>query len=158
MYRLKIISVFQIFLLCISLQTALAKTNFVDEYFDSYGDVTWEKEKNYLDNFAVALKEDVDLIGYIAFYVGKENCLDEIESRVNRAVSYLVNKRKIQRSRIITIHAGYAEKLKIILQPVEKNAPKLNFPDTENVSNSKDTKKCLNKSSTKGKTGSNKKT
>jgi hypothetical protein len=30
----------------------------VDQWFDSYGDLSWEDEKARLDNFAIALRQD----------------------------------------------------------------------------------------------------
>lgn len=43
----------------------------VDEWFDSYGDISWEDEKAHLDNFAIALQRDPNTIGYIIVYAGR---------------------------------------------------------------------------------------
>ena len=40
-----------------------------DQWFDSYGDLSWEDEKVHLDNFAIALQHDPESIGYIIVYL-----------------------------------------------------------------------------------------
>lgn len=101
-----------------------------DEPFDSYGDISWEEEKAHLDNFAIALQHDPNLIGYIIVYAGQRACRGEAEDRARRAKKYLVKTRGIQESRVKWIDGGYREKLTVILQPVPPGAPELTASPT----------------------------
>ena len=102
----------------------------VDQWFDSYGDISWEDEKVHLDNFAIALQHDRDTIGYIIVYAGRRACAGEIKARALRATKYLVETRGTQASRIKWIDGGYREELTVILQPVPRGAPKLKASPT----------------------------
>lgn len=97
----------------------------VDEYFDSYGDVSWEEEKVHLDNLGIALQRDSDMIGYIIVYAGQRACLGEAQDRALRAKQYVVQIHGIEESRVISIDGGHREKLTTVLQPIERGAPKL---------------------------------
>ena len=66
-----------------------------DEWFDSYGNISWEDEKAHLDNFAIALQQDQDLIGYIIVYAGRCACVGEAKDRALRAKKYVVETRGI---------------------------------------------------------------
>src|ERR1700741_1269446 len=70
-----------------------------DQWFDSYGDLSWEDEKAHLDNFAIALQNDPDSIGYIIVYAGRRSCVGEGKDRALRAKKYLVLTRAIEVSR-----------------------------------------------------------
>ena len=96
-----------------------------DQIFDSYGNVSWENEKAHLDNFAIALKQDPTLIGYIIVYAGKSTCVGEAKGRARRAKEYLVKSLGIPDHRIKGIDGGYREKLTVILQPVPADAPEI---------------------------------
>jgi len=102
----------------------------VDEWFDSYGDISWEDEKAHLDNFAIALQHDPDTIGYIIVYAGRRACDGESKDRARRAMKYLVETRGIPVSRIKRIDGGYREELTVNLQPVPRGAPKLKASPT----------------------------
>jgi len=102
----------------------------VDEWFDSYGDISWEDEKAHLDNFAIALQHDPDTIGYIIVYAGRRACDGESKDRARRATKYLVETRGIPVSRIKRIDGGYREELRVNLQPVPRGAPKLKASPT----------------------------
>ena len=69
--------------LCIISTMAFARNQF--DPFDSYGAITWELEKAHLDNFAIALQQDPDSIGYIFVYAGRRACVDEAKDRALRA-------------------------------------------------------------------------
>ncbi len=97
----------------------------VDEYFDSYGNLSWEDEQAHLDGFAFELQSNEHLVGYIIVYAGRQSCVDEAKERALRAKEYLVKTRGIQANRIKWIDGGYREKLTVILQPLPHNAPGL---------------------------------
>lgn len=105
-----------------------ARTNnerVADQWFDSYGDLSWKDEKARLDNFAFALQNDPDLIGYIMVYAGRQSCVGEAKNRALRAKKYLVQTRAVEASRIKFIDGGYREELTVILQPAPRGAPEI---------------------------------
>ena len=122
----------------------------VDQWFDSYGDLSWEDEKARLDNFAIALRQDPNLIGYILVYAGRRACVNEAKNRGLRAKKYLVETRGIQASRIKWIDGGYREELTVILQPAPPGAPKLTASPTLKRSEVKIIRNCKQESKRKG--------
>jgi hypothetical protein len=96
-----------------------------DEPFDSYGNISWEDEKAHLDNFVIALQRDSNLVGYIIVYAGRQACLGEAGDRALRAKQYVVETHGIDENRVIWVDGGHREKLTIVLQPIERNVPKL---------------------------------
>ena len=101
-----------------------------DEYFDTYGNVSWADEKAHLDNFAFELQHDPKLIGYIVVYAGRRACLGEAKYRALRAKKYLVRTRNIQENRIRWMDGGYQEELRIVLQPLQPDAPEFTASPT----------------------------
>ena len=102
----------------------LFQSIYADEYFLTYyGDISWEEERANLDNLGIYLTNNLDSIGYIRFFVGKEDKLEDVKCRMKRAKNHLVNSWKISENRIVIINAGKYKKTKIILQPVIKNRP-----------------------------------
>ena len=89
--------------------------------FDEYGRINWEAEEAHLDNFAVQLQNDPDLIGYIFIYDGNELCAGEAQARAIRARTYLVDRRGVPANRVIWRHDGYGEKFRIVLQPLNRS-------------------------------------
>ena|SRR5690348_13295983 len=130
--------------LCIVSTMAFARTQF--DPFDSYGAISWELEKAHLDNFAIALQQDPDLIGYIIVYAGRRACVDEAKDRALRAKKYVVETRGIQASRIKWIDGGYREELTTILQPAPRGAPELMASPTLKPSQVQIIKNCKPKS------------
>ena len=48
-----------------------AQGNYVaTSWFDSYGDISWDEELLHLDNLAIYLHQNRNMIGYLAFYPG----------------------------------------------------------------------------------------
>jgi hypothetical protein len=92
-------------------------TSVADQWFDSYGDLSWEDEKIHLDNFAIELQNYPDLFGYIIVFAGRRACVGESRNRALRAKKYVTEIRGIQASRIKWIDGGYREELTVILQP-----------------------------------------
>jgi hypothetical protein len=102
----------------------------LDQLFDSYGDISWEDEKAHLDNFAIALQHDPELVGYIIVYAGRRACVDEAQDRARRAKEYLQKSRGIQENRIRWIDGGHREELTVILQPTPRSEPELTASPT----------------------------
>ena len=94
-----------------------------DGWFASYGDISWEEEQAWLGSFAIALNRDPDMIGYIGFRVGKKDTLKKVKARIYRAKSFLIDKFKVEKSRIVIVNGGKDDETIIILQPVLKELP-----------------------------------
>lgn len=73
---------------------------------DSYHDISFEKEKSYLDNFAINLLEDTKAKGYIVVYRGRRMSIRAARIRATRAKKYLVRVRGVSSSRVITVDGG----------------------------------------------------
>jgi len=125
-----------------------------DQWFDSYGELSWEQEKAHLDNFAIALQQDPNLIGNIIVYAGRRSCANEARDRARRARKYLTETLGIQASRIKWLDGGYREELTIILQPVPAGAPELTASPTLKPSEVRIIKNCKLKTPKPGKRGS----
>ena len=126
-----------------------ARTNdecVADQWFDSYGDLSWEDEKAHLDNFAIALQNDPDSTGYIVVYAGRRSCVGEANERALRAKKYVVKTRGIQASRIKWLDGGYREELTTILQPAPRGAPEITASPTLKRSEVQIFKNCKPKS------------
>jgi hypothetical protein len=93
-----------------------------DSPFDTYGDLCFEDEKARLDNFAIALQQNPDWIGYVVVYAGSQSCAGEAWYRANRAKKWVVS-RGIQSDRIVVRDAGYLDDVTTRLQPWPKNKP-----------------------------------
>ena len=91
-----------------------------DGWYASYGNISWKEEQALLGNFAIDLNNNLEMIGYIGFYVGKKDTLRKVTARINRAKSFLIDKFKVEKSRIVIVNIGKSEKTNIILQPVSK--------------------------------------
>ena len=125
-----------------------------DQWFDSYGDLSWEDEKAHLDNFAIALQNYPDSIGYIIVYAGRRSCVGEAKDRALRAKRYLVQTRATEASRIKLIDGGYREELTVILQPAPRGAPEITASPTLKLSEVQIIKNCKPKSPKPRKRGS----
>jgi hypothetical protein len=75
------------------------------------GNIGAETEMAYLDNFAIQLMRDENLIGYILVYSGEDSCRGEAEARALRMKEYLVETRGVPWNRVMWKHAGrYTDK------------------------------------------------
>lgn len=93
----------------------VARPVVADEWFDSYGLISWEQERGRLDNFAIALKREKDMIGYIIFYTGEGKDAADIENSQNKSIEYLICRWNIPEDRLRLENAGPAEVTTIIL-------------------------------------------
>ena len=85
--------------------------------FNEYGDLSFEEEKEQLDNLATYLLGSVpDSVAYILGYGGRNSCLwEEGKLRAERAKNYLVDKYRIDGDRIIAFDGGYRKNLTVEL-------------------------------------------
>lgn len=98
-----------------------------DKWFDSYGDIPWEEERLHLDNFAAYLSRNKDMRGYIAYYPGKNDDVNKVRERVNKAQEYVECVRRVGNDRVVVVNAGTRESLKIVLQPVSQHVAPPDF-------------------------------
>ncbi len=87
------------------------------EKFTEYGDLSFEVEKEQLDNFATyLLGSGPDSVAYILAYGGRKSCFwAEGKLRAERAKNYLTEQYRIESDRIIAFDAGYRKNLTVEL-------------------------------------------
>ncbi len=89
--------------------------------FDEYGGIGWEDEKAHLDNFAIQLQQDSDLIGYVLVYDAAGGCAGEAQARAIRAKRYVVEHRGVPWNRVIWRQEGYQAEIHTLLDSVKHN-------------------------------------
>ncbi len=92
------------------------------EPVDRYGDIPWENERSHLDNLAIELLSNPNLIGYIIVYAGKRSCAGDAQRRGVRAKKYLVGHRGVDWNRVIWKDAGFLEKPFVTLEVQSRGA------------------------------------
>ena len=85
----------------------IPEKDFIVEPFDRIGKISWEHEKARLDNFAIQIQNDPQMIGYIVVFGDKNGCLLNAQRRAVRARNYLVHYRDIDPNRVIWQDLGY---------------------------------------------------
>jgi hypothetical protein len=70
------------------------------------GNIAAETEMAYLDNFAIQIMHEPDLIGYILVYSGEDSCRGEAEARALRMKKYLLEVRGVPWNKVMWKHAG----------------------------------------------------
>lgn len=94
----------------------------VDSPFAVYsGNLAWEDEVVFLDNFAIYLKRHPEMIGYVGFYSDARMSRRKLEDRMDRSIRYLRKTRKIPKGRVQARYLGIAEDSQIVLQPLNKD-------------------------------------
>jgi hypothetical protein len=94
--------------------------------FDDYGKILWGDEKARLDNAAIHLqREPANFVLYLVAYGGQRACFGEAQARLLRAKNYLVGKRGLASSRVVSIDGGYREEqtVEIWLLPRDLGKP-----------------------------------
>jgi hypothetical protein len=87
----------------------------MDRKVDEYGNLRWGDEKGRLDHFVAELQKDPTAQGYILCYGGRVGRVGEAQRRCHRAVDYVIRRRSLEASRIVTIDGGYKEELAVEL-------------------------------------------
>jgi hypothetical protein len=88
---------------------------------DQYGFVSVDAEVPRLDEFAETLKGWVGARAYIIVYPGGSAGVDEAKKRASFSHSYLVNNRRVDAGRVVTLIGGNREEPSIELFIVVKN-------------------------------------
>jgi hypothetical protein len=70
------------------------------------GGISWENEKAQIDNFAIQIMHDPNLVGYILIYSGADSCRGEAQARALRIKNYMVKVRAVPWNRVMWKDAG----------------------------------------------------
>ena len=89
--------------------------------FEQYGAISWGVERARLDNFAIQLMNDPNLIGYILVFDEVGGCPGEAQARAIRAKRYVVETRNVPWNRVIWRTEGFTDGISTILQPVTRD-------------------------------------
>ena len=80
-----------------------------DHALDFYGNICWEDERARLDNFAIHMQNNPDMLGLIVIYAGSRSCAGEAQARAERAKKW-VQERGVAADRVVWKDGGYMEK------------------------------------------------
>lgn len=90
--------------------------------------ISWEEEELYLFNFGIHLTRNPDMIGYIAFYIGKKDSRATIDKRISRSRAYLIKTAIIDPHRLRIVCGGRADDFsQTVLNFIEKSLPPPDF-------------------------------
>ena len=90
--------------------------------FDSFGILPRKKEITRLNAFAIQLQNEPGARGYLLVYGGRRGPAGEAQKAAMRAKDYLIKTRGIDARRIVTVDAGFREKVTIDLWVVPTGA------------------------------------
>lgn len=77
--------------------------------FDVCCSCSFDDQKARLDNLAISLQDEPTTTTYIIAYAGRSSRLGQAEHLMTRARDYIVGKRGIDQSRIVTVNGGFRE-------------------------------------------------
>jgi hypothetical protein len=121
-----------IFALCFLIAlsaTARAKSGPDVFWLDKYGNIAWEDEKAHLDNFAIQLMKDPNLIGYYYVMVGTKSCKGEGQARAHRAKNYMTKVRHVDWARIIWRDIGYGDDFEVSIWLSQRGKAPMYVPE-----------------------------
>ena len=121
-----------------SAHTHLIAPSLSDRVFDEYGNICWEDEMARLDNFAITLQNDPDLIGNIIVYDGNPSCREEAIARAVRARKYVIEYRGVEWNRVMWKYGGHRDYLTTMLIPMPRGATEFTpfpYPNEVKVKN-----------------------
>ena len=113
-------------------------------WLDKYGNISWDDEKARLDNFAIELMHDPNVIGYYYVNAGKISCEGEAQARAVRAKNYMTKIRDADWSRIIWRDIGYGDEFGVSIWLAPRGAPPLYVPEYQRATPDVVIKKCSN--------------
>lgn len=90
--------------------------------FDEFGDLGNDDEKARLDNFAIALQQEPDMIGYIIVFGQKGGRAGEAKRHADYDKGYLIDVRSIDKTRLISLDHCSRLEFTVQLWLVPKNA------------------------------------
>lgn len=90
--------------------------------FDVCCTCSYDDQKARLDNLAIELQNDPSTTSYVIAYAGRNSRAGAADKLLNRAKDYLVQKRQLDQSRIVTVNGGYREEDCVELWVVPRGA------------------------------------
>ena len=90
--------------------------------FDEYGNICWQDEQARLNNFAIQLQNNPNLIGYIVIYAGRVSCRGEANYRGTRARNWVL-KRGVESKRVIFKDGGFRPDIQNVLHLQRRDKP-----------------------------------
>jgi hypothetical protein len=97
-------------------------------WLDKYGNIAWDDEKVRLDNFAIQLMNEPNLIGYYYVMAGPASCKGEAQARAIRAKHYMTKVRHADWNRIIWRDIGYGDGFQVTIWLAPRGKPPLDIP------------------------------
>ena len=97
-------------------------------WLDKYGNIAWNDEKARLDNFAIQLMNDPNLIGYYYVMAGPISCKGEAQARAVRAKNYMTKVRHSDWNRIIWRDIGYGHEFQVSIWLAPRGKPPMSVP------------------------------
>ncbi len=91
--------------------------------YDEFGNITCEDELARLDSFLSELQGNSNTQAYVIVYGGRRGRRNEAKARAARMKFYLVNTRRFDAERIVTIDGGFREELSAELFIAPPGAP-----------------------------------
>jgi hypothetical protein len=83
--------------------------------FDEFPDISRNDEKARLDNFGIELQNDPTATAYVIVYPGRSSKRSDVQYHSSRIVDYLVNSRKLDQRRIVTLVGPVRDELHVEL-------------------------------------------
>lgn len=103
--------------------TSMVSKNPEARKLGEYGTVTPKQEADNLDKFTIELQMDPTAQAYIIAYGGRASRPEAAHKAADKAKTYLVEKRGLDSSRIVTVNGGYREQPAVELWIVPSRAP-----------------------------------
>jgi len=73
-----------------------------------YGKISFRREKNQLDNVAIELQYDKELVAIFIIYFTEEENINALKTRLANVSKYLANTHKIPKDRLRLIFGGFS--------------------------------------------------
>jgi hypothetical protein len=103
------------------------KQVYADQWFDRYGNISWQDERAHLANFAVYLQQHAEKLGYIASCSVDKNARAKARKRLKSAKKYLMSEFKLPAERIRIVFGQKCVENTTILEPLDKGSPPMKF-------------------------------
>jgi len=90
---------------------------------DEFGQLAKSDEKARLDNFAIEMENDPSSTAYVVVYPGQHGRSRQVQNQRTRVIDYLVNSRRFNAERIVTIEGPPRAEIVVELWTCPQGAP-----------------------------------
>ena len=111
--------------------------------FDRYGRISWEEEEKRLEAFAVELKKQPQMIGYIYVREAQISCAGYALSHAIGVTRYLIQNYHVPWNRLSWRDLGYGDRFEVSLWLFPAGQPPLYVPKYQPESNDTFIEDCL---------------